>query len=63
LVGAGRQVEKLPAFIFGERVGILPAFGEFTGAATVFPVVGDRVFVVAGNDVVEVGLASTASLR
>ena len=56
LVGQGRQVTRLPAFVFGERVGILPAFGEFTGAATVYPEAGDRVFVVTGEDVVEVGL-------
>jgi hypothetical protein len=35
-------------------VGVLPAFGAFTGTADVQPVPGDRVFVVAGDEVVEV---------
>jgi uncharacterized protein len=54
LRGAGRQRERLPCFWFGAEVGVLPAFGEFTGAAEVRPAAGDRVFVVAGGEVVEV---------
>ena len=50
----GRQRLKLPAFWFGPRVGVLPAFGEFTGGAVVSPRPGDRVFVVAGDQVVPV---------
>lgn len=61
LVGAGRQSERLPCFWFGERVGVLPAFGEFTGSATVYPSKNDRVFVIAGSDVCEVGLAGVGS--
>jgi uncharacterized protein len=52
LRGAGRQRERLPCFWFGPAVGVLPAFGEFTGAAAVRPAPGDRVWVVAGDDVV-----------
>jgi metallophosphoesterase superfamily enzyme len=55
LAGAGRQRERLPCFLFGARVGILPAFGDFTGSAEARPAPGDRVFVVAGEEVVEVG--------
>lgn len=55
LSGLARQREKLPCFLFGDRVGLLPAFGDFTGGATVRPRRGDRVFVVAGDEVVEVG--------
>ena len=54
LTGRGRQRLKLPAFWFGPRVGVLPAFGEFTGGAVVTPQPGDRVFVVAGDQVVPV---------
>jgi uncharacterized protein len=54
LLGTGRQQERLPCFWFGAEVGVLPAFGEFTGAADVRPARGDRVFVVAGDEVVEV---------
>lgn len=32
----------------------LPAFGDFTGLADVAPVRGDRVFVIADDQVVEV---------
>jgi len=43
----------LPAFYFGERAGILPAFGEFTGCAEVPVRPGDRVYVLAEGAVVE----------
>jgi uncharacterized protein len=55
LRGAGRQRERLPCFWFGPAVGVLPAFGAFTGMAEVEPAPGDRVFVAAGSEVVEVG--------
>lgn len=52
LSGLGGQREKLPCFLFGERIALLPAFGDFTGGATVRPRRGDRVFVVAGEEVI-----------
>jgi uncharacterized protein len=52
LVGAARQRERLPCFHFGEKVGVLPSFGEFTGCAEVVPNEGDRVWVVAEGRVV-----------
>jgi uncharacterized protein len=52
LRGAGRQRQRLPCFHLGARVGILPAFGEFTGTADVAVAPGDRVYVVAGGQVV-----------
>ena len=45
---------KLPSFYFGEHEGILPAFGEFTGCAEVKVRPGDRVFVLAENEVMAV---------
>jgi uncharacterized protein len=54
LRGVGRQRERLPCFHFGPRVGLLPAFGAFTGTADVAVVPGDRVFVVAGERVIQV---------
>jgi DNA ligase-associated metallophosphoesterase len=54
LNGSGRQQMTLPCFHFGAGVAILPAFGEFTGTALVRPVAGDRVYVVAGERVVEI---------
>lgn len=54
LAGAGRQSETLPAFLFGERQGLLPAFGGFTGGARVRPKAGDRVYVLAGDEIVAI---------
>ena len=54
LRGHGRQRLKLPCFLFGKQVGILPAFGGFTGTAVVTPRAGDRVFVAADGEVVAV---------
>jgi len=54
LRGRGRQGQKVPCFYFGAQGGILPAFGAFTGTAALRAGNGDRVFVVAGEDVLEV---------
>jgi uncharacterized protein len=54
LRGPGRQRERLACFHFGARCGVLPAFGAFTGWAEVRPAPGDRVFAVAGDEVVPV---------
>ncbi|QJW98379.1 ligase-associated DNA damage response endonuclease PdeM [Frigoriglobus tundricola] len=50
----GRERLRLPCFWFGPRVGVLPAFGAFTGAANVPIRRGDRAFAVAGDAVVDV---------
>ena len=55
LVGRARQRERLPCFWFGREVGVLPAFGDFTGCAEVEPSESDEVWVVAADDVVRVG--------
>lgn len=55
LSGAGRQWERLPCFWFGASVGVLPAFGEFTGLAEVQPEPDDSVWVVADEELVAVG--------
>jgi len=54
LHGAGRQFERLPCFWFGARTAVLPAFGEFTGLASVDVQANDRVWVVAGDEVIKV---------
>ncbi|MFZ2898549.1 MAG: ligase-associated DNA damage response endonuclease PdeM [Saprospiraceae bacterium] len=54
LRGAGMQRERLPCFYFGERQGLLPAFGAFTGTHPIKPSRGDRVFVLTGEGVMEV---------
>jgi DNA ligase-associated metallophosphoesterase len=53
LTGPGRQHARLPCFWLGAAGAVLPAFGDFTGLSAVTPAVGDRVFVVAGSEVVQ----------
>ncbi len=55
LVGRGRDRLKLPAFRFADRVGVLPAFGGFTGLAVEVPRRGERVFAVADGQIVPLG--------
>lgn len=55
LSGEGRQSLSLSCFYFGEWQGLLPAFGKFTGNGYVEVSEGDRVFVVAEDEVIEVG--------
>lgn len=54
LTGRGRERLRLPSFWFGPRVGVLPAFGPFTGAAAVPARPGDQLFAIAGDEVVPV---------
>ncbi len=44
-IGMGQRV-KLPCFYFTEQLGILPAFGQFTGCAIVHPGAKDQIFAV-----------------
>jgi DNA ligase-associated metallophosphoesterase len=55
LAGRGLFRERLPCFVVAERMAVLPAFGSFTGLGMVTPEEGARVFVVAEDEVVEVG--------
>ncbi len=54
LHGAGRQSVRLPCFAFGRAVALLPAFGEFTGLAEREPREGDRVYIIAGDEVIRI---------
>ena len=54
LTGKGKQAVGLKCFWFTERVGVLPAFGEFTGVARVDPKPEDQVFVLADGRVLPV---------
>jgi uncharacterized protein len=51
LHGSGRDRVRTPCFAFGEGVGLLPAFGAFTGGFAVERAGAGRVFVVAGERV------------
>ncbi|MGI9077694.1 MAG: ligase-associated DNA damage response endonuclease PdeM [Gemmatimonadaceae bacterium] len=60
LVGPARQRLKLPCFWFREEEAVLPAFGDFTGLASISPDPADRVFVVTGDAVLEVSSAAAS---
>ncbi len=53
LHGRARDRLRTPCFLFGEAVGVLPAFGAFTGGFVVERAGAGRVFVVAGERVLE----------
>lgn len=53
LRGAGKQFLSLPCFYFGLEIGILPAFGDFTGGYKISPKKEDDVFVIADNEVIK----------
>ena len=52
LGGRAHDRLRLPCFWFGREVGILPAFGAFTGMHPAAPLEGDRLYAVAGDRVV-----------
>jgi DNA ligase-associated metallophosphoesterase len=54
LYGAGRQRLRLPCFVFGAGVGVLPAFGDFTGFADQEPESSSAVYVIAEGAVIPV---------
>jgi uncharacterized protein len=53
-IGRGKLTETLPCFYFGRHVGLLPAFGAFTGSVLIRPEKGDRAYVIAGDSVIQV---------
>lgn len=57
LGGRANDHLRLPCFWFGQDVGVLPAFGAFTGQHTVRTAADDRVFVATDGQVVELGAA------
>ena len=54
LRGMARQHSRLPCFWFGKDIGVLPAFGEFTGVAEADVEAGDDIFVVADDAVIRI---------
>ena len=49
LGGRAHDHLRLPCFHFGAQVGVLPAFGAFTGMHVMPRAPGDRVVVIAGD--------------
>jgi len=58
LRGKGRQSMKFPCFYFGSEMGILPAFGQFTGTATIEPKPKDRIFIIVDDQIMPAKTAS-----
>jgi DNA ligase-associated metallophosphoesterase len=56
--GRARDSLRLPCFHFGAQVGVLPAFGDFTGMHVLPRGPGDRVYVIAGDAVRALGTAA-----
>ncbi len=54
LSGRGRQSMRLPCFVFGERVGVLPAFSSFTGGGMYAQNPNDMIFAIAEDQVIKV---------
>ncbi len=54
LRGQGRQYLRLPCFYFGLKMGMLPAFGSFTGMYPVQTQEDDRVYVLADDQIIQV---------
>ncbi|WP_309671119.1 ligase-associated DNA damage response endonuclease PdeM [Gemmatimonas sp.] len=50
--GRGRQHARLATFVFGPRVGVLPAFSSFTGSGMYERSEQDTLFVIAERDVI-----------
>ncbi|CAN5814167.1 ligase-associated DNA damage response endonuclease PdeM [soil metagenome] len=53
--GPALQRERLPCFLVRPGPAVLPAFGSFTGMASVIPAPGDHAFVVADGEVLPIG--------
>ena len=64
LVGPALFRERLPCFVVGSRLAVLPAFGGFTGYGTVRPGPDDRLFVIADEEILPIqrGLVRHAHL-
>jgi DNA ligase-associated metallophosphoesterase len=54
LTGRGRQKERVACFLFRREVGLLPAFGTFTGKADITLQPTDRAFAVTADQIIEI---------
>lgn len=52
LKGQGRQAMKLPCYYFGQKYGVLPAFGEFTGTHAIEPTTNDDIFIITDSKII-----------
>jgi DNA ligase-associated metallophosphoesterase len=63
LSGSARQHSRVACFWLGREIGVLPAFGEFTGFGEADVQPGDRVFAVADDAVIEVPVVQAGTHR
>ena len=54
LRGPGRSRERLPCFVVTDDLAILPAFGAFTGNATIEPSPDIDIYAIAGDEVIRI---------
>lgn len=54
--GIAKQSLSTPVFYFGEKHAVLPAFSAFSGKALVQPNLGDSIFGVIENEILEINL-------
>ena len=54
LIGKGKQIMKLPCFIYNKDQIILPSFGGFTGMHLPKLKNDEQVFVITNNEIIEV---------
>jgi DNA ligase-associated metallophosphoesterase len=60
LGGRARDRLRLPCFHFGAQVGVLPAFGGFTGMHVLPQAPGDRIYAIAHDSVLAVPVRGAA---
>jgi DNA ligase-associated metallophosphoesterase len=63
LHGRGGDSARLPCFSVGPGQTVLPAFGDFTGSASVSRAAPQRLFAIAGDRVFEVPRATGSPVR
>jgi uncharacterized protein len=51
--GLGKQSLRFPCYYFTQTTCVLPAFSRFTGAASIQPQLGDTVFAIVNQSLVE----------
>lgn len=59
LAGRGRERFRLACFWFGDHCAVLPAFGDWTGLASISPELGDRVYALAEGQVLPIPVGSS----
>lgn len=52
--GLGRQKLRFPCFYFGQKQGLLPAFGEFTGLFTIETESNDKCFAIVNHELIPI---------